>query len=250
MPERILKKLSEIEEIEDIIVRGSYAKSNWIKGWSDLDLVIVLKNSQNLEKIFSKIGKILAESEIQVGIDFVYNFETPRKMKEMFKIGYKSPYATLELIKYGKSLKSGKYLKKIRNEKEFIKAIINKRKNFEFIQDYLWHLRREMLKLESDLSIKNVKTIFGLVFLISKRFVNLKHPDKLMEYPEEIAKNFRKLYPNFNWKILEKMVKIRKNFKKYKLKSLKKICYDGFILAEKIYRFCVKNEVWKNGNLG
>gem|GEM_PF-5366444 len=244
----IVRELQRVPTVEDVILRGSLAKGDWKPNWSDLDLVVVLKDNSNISNVHKKISKIFNNSKIPLGIDIVYKIETPSLLKDLHKIGFKSIQSTLETIQFGKSYLNNGYLKTLKNEKKILEKAITPKLNFLFIQDYLWYLRREIRTLEKGIDMKHVKNIVGLIFLITKRFVNLKKPLEIMPKPKDILVNMRELYPNIDSTILERLVELReKSGKNFSKKKIKQLCYQGLEFAEKIYYICLKNKVWEWG---
>lgn len=246
--EMIVRRLSRFNSVRDIIIRGSLARNDFKMGWSDIDLVIVLKNTKNITSIHKELSKITKKSFIPLGIDIVYENELPSLLGELFKIGFKSLYSVLETIKYGKSLLNSKYLKKLKKEEKIITNYLSPKHNFLFIQDYLWYLRREIRKCEVDkMNTKKIKIIAGLIFLIAKRLINIKDPKKLFFTTREIITEFKKYYPHLDITILKKLAELRDGKVKYSNKIVKKLCYESIKWAEEIYYYCLKNKIWVNG---
>lgn len=56
----LLLKLKNVKKIHSIILYGSYNKNSFIEGWSDIDLMVVLKRPLSIDE-FSDMSKIINE---------------------------------------------------------------------------------------------------------------------------------------------------------------------------------------------
>lgn len=121
--EECIDKLSSLKNISSIILCGSLAKNDVVPGWSDIDLIVFLKDNVNgirdIQLIKESLNTVAPKYEIGIGLDIVYEKEF-----ELTKKICGRPYAmTFEVAQYGITKLGKNYLEDIvytRSDEELV----------------------------------------------------------------------------------------------------------------------------------
>ena len=232
LAESCVNKIRNLSNVESIILCGSLAKGDIIPGWSDVDIIVILKDrvggTKDLINTKEALSAVSSNYNIGIGLDIVYKEEFVRTRKFNGR-----PLAmTFEVSKYGITKYGKDFLKDIEyndyyknlvdiERKSLLASEIHSwRRNFVFKKDELGSLRFLFYTCKSLLRILQIET--GPNFSKPINCFNSLQKYKSLNKPEECIL------------IMENAVEIRKNWFVYFERSKEEIEELSMLLSHKL----------------
>jgi 8-oxo-dGTP pyrophosphatase MutT (NUDIX family) len=214
-----------------IISSGSVNKKNFVEGWSDIDVIIVVRKLRFFEKkkisvILTKLSKMY---NIKIGIDVITREEFENPLLPWLTLPGKVLFTLTILKKRPENLLYGKITKRyVPNKKTIMKYSLYN------IWMLLFNLRKRIASEKIDKkSIRNLVTKeIRIAFIVTKLALQYLTQESYENY-EEILENAKREFKDFNFSTLEKNIAFIKKWNSLRYEDLIKIAKETDLYLEK-----------------